>query len=92
MERVAMNRVLLKQVSLIGYRYGESSRRYPQEQKATWDGLQPLMEGGSIQPVVYDTHYYGLHSVPRALRDMVDRKIWGKAIVTMASGSPLARL
>lgn len=50
------------------------------------------MEGGSIQPVVYDTHYYGLHSVPRALRDMVDRKIWGKAIVTMASGSPLARL
>ncbi|KAK1843099.1 zeta-crystallin [Colletotrichum chrysophilum] len=92
MERVVMNRVLLKQVSLIGYRYGESSRRYPQEQKATWDGLEPLMESGSIQPVVYDTHYDGLHSVPRALRDMVDRKIWGKAIVTIASGSPLARL
>ncbi|GJD04970.1 Zeta-crystallin [Colletotrichum higginsianum IMI 349063] len=33
MEHIAMNRVLLKQASLIGYRYGESLRRCPGEQK-----------------------------------------------------------
>ncbi|KAF9869384.1 zeta-crystallin [Colletotrichum karsti] len=83
MERIAMNRVLLKQVSLIGYRYGESSRRYPEEQMAIWDGLQPLIETGKIMPVVYESHYRGLESVPRALKDMVDRKIWGKAVITL---------
>ncbi|EOO00710.1 putative alcohol dehydrogenase protein [Phaeoacremonium minimum UCRPA7] len=43
LEKVPMNRVLLKQAQLIGYRYGESSRRYPEEKAKLWKELQPFM-------------------------------------------------
>ncbi|OHW92925.1 NAD-binding rossmann-fold containing protein [Colletotrichum incanum] len=83
MEQIAMNRLLLKHVSLIGYRYGESLRRYPDEEKVIWNGLQPFIERNAIQPAVYVTDYNGLEQVPRALKDMTNRKVWGKAVVTL---------
>ncbi|KAK1725491.1 zeta-crystallin [Colletotrichum acutatum] len=95
MEKIAMNRVLLKQVSLIGYRYGESLRRHPEEEKAIWDQLRPLMETDKIRPVIYHAEYPGLEHVPRALKDMASRKIWGKAVVTLdndISGRPVTKL
>ncbi|KXH64454.1 zeta-crystallin [Colletotrichum salicis] len=95
MEKIAMNRVLLKQVSLIGYRYGESLRRYPEEEKAIWDQLRPLMETDKIRPVIYHVEYPSLEHVPRALKDMTSRKIWGKAVITLdddIGGLPLTKL
>ncbi|OHF04650.1 zeta-crystallin [Colletotrichum orchidophilum] len=83
MEKIAMNRVLLKQVSLIGYRYGESLRRNTEEEKTIWDQLRPLIETETIRPVVYHSEYPGLKHVPRALKDMTNRKIWGKAVITL---------
>ncbi|KXJ86931.1 hypothetical protein Micbo1qcDRAFT_152478 [Microdochium bolleyi] len=81
MEGVKMNKVLLKQVSLIGYRYGESLRRYPEEKARIWDSLWPLIRSGKIKPVVYDRAYLGLESVPAALVDIASRKVWGKAVI-----------
>ncbi|ROT36311.1 quinone oxidoreductase [Sodiomyces alkalinus F11] len=86
-ENVAMNRVLLKQVSLIGYRYGETLRRSPEEDRLLWHGLQGLVDSGRIAPVVYDTVYDGLESVPRALNDLNARKVWGKAVITVDNGA-----
>ncbi|TKW56658.1 Quinone oxidoreductase-like protein 2 [Colletotrichum tanaceti] len=83
MEHTAMNRVLLKQASLIGYRYGESPRRHPGEQKMIWDELHYLIESNKIQPAIFKPSYHGLGQVPRALKDMANRKIWGKAVVTL---------
>ncbi|KAK1767232.1 hypothetical protein QBC33DRAFT_587678 [Phialemonium atrogriseum] len=81
MEGVMMNRVLLKQAELIGYRFGESHRRYPGEKEQIWRELWPLIEAGKIKPVLYDEKYMGLESVPRALKDIASGKIWGKAVV-----------
>ncbi|WQF87857.1 Putative GroES-like superfamily, alcohol dehydrogenase-like, NAD(P)-binding domain superfamily [Colletotrichum destructivum] len=95
MEHIAMNRVLLKQASLIGYRYGESLRRYPGEQKMIWDELHSLIESNKIQPAIFRTSYHGPDQVPRALKDMANRKIWGKAVVTLDSsmeGTSRARI
>lgn len=84
MEKIAMNRVLLKQVSLIGYRYGETLRRDPQERARIWGELMPLLEAGKIKPT--SSHIYqGLESVPQALADMAARKISGKAVIRVAS-------
>ncbi|OLN96946.1 Quinone oxidoreductase [Colletotrichum chlorophyti] len=83
MERIAMNRILLKQVSLIGYRYGESLRRYPDEENIIWNGLKPLIQNGCIRPIVFHPEYHGLDQVPRALSDMSGRQTWGKAVVTL---------
>ncbi|KAJ1324584.1 NADPH:quinone reductase [Microdochium nivale] len=82
-----MNKVLLKQVSLIGYRYGESLRRYPEEKARIWDSLWPLIHSGKIKPVVFDRAYRGLESVPAALRDIATRKVWGKAIIQVVDAA-----
>ncbi|CAH0024000.1 unnamed protein product [Clonostachys rhizophaga] len=84
MESIAMNRVLLKQVNLIGYRYGESLRRYPEENRRIWDELKPMIEGGKIEPTVSQL-YEGLESVPNALVHLMERKTLAKAVVKVAT-------
>ncbi|ORY66980.1 quinone oxidoreductase [Pseudomassariella vexata] len=81
LEKVAMNRVLLKQASLIGYRFGETGRRYPHETTIIWEALLPLIKSGRIKPAVYDREYRDLGSVPRALEHVASRKVWGKAVI-----------
>ncbi|KIY01379.1 uncharacterized protein Z520_02931 [Fonsecaea multimorphosa CBS 102226] len=80
METLAMNRVLLKGVKLLGYRFGETGRRNPKENQEIWRGLNEMVQRGQIKPVIYGT-YAGLESVPGALDDLAARKVWGKAIV-----------
>ncbi|KAH6877183.1 quinone oxidoreductase [Thelonectria olida] len=84
MEKIAMNRVLLKQATLTGYRYGESLRRDHKEKRRIWCELQPLIDSGRIRPTV--SHCYsGLESVPQALKDLGSRKISGKAVIKIAN-------
>ncbi|KAF5010133.1 hypothetical protein FDECE_3679 [Fusarium decemcellulare] len=83
MEKIAMNRVLLKQATLIGYRYGESLRRYPEERHRIWAELQPLFDSGKIRPSTFK-RYQGLQSVPQALKDLSSRKISGKAVIEIS--------
>ncbi|OAP57470.1 hypothetical protein AYL99_08208 [Fonsecaea erecta] len=88
METLAMNRVLLKGVKLLGYRFGETGRRNPQETQEIWRGLNEMLARGQIKPVIYGT-YAGLESVPGALDDLAARKVWGKAIVEIQSPAKL---
>ncbi|KAF7561471.1 hypothetical protein G7046_g2673 [Stylonectria norvegica] len=83
MEKIAMNRVLLKQVTLMGYRYGESIRRCPEERQRIWRELQPLLDAGMIRPAVSKC-YSKLESVPQALMDLSQRKIAGKAVIQVS--------
>ncbi|CAK7220581.1 hypothetical protein SBRCBS47491_004237 [Sporothrix bragantina] len=87
LESVAMNRVLLKQATLIGYRYGESLRRDPDENQQIWRGLEGIIAAGTIQPVVYNRPYRGLEAVAGALGDIANRRVWGKAIVDVDGGA-----
>ncbi|EXJ70158.1 uncharacterized protein A1O5_06226 [Cladophialophora psammophila CBS 110553] len=91
METLAMNRVLLKGVRLLGYRYGETGRRNPKENEEVWRGLNKMLEGGNIKPVIYGS-YSGLESVPGALNDLAARKVWGKAIVEIQTPMAQAKL
>ncbi|KFY79337.1 hypothetical protein V499_01671 [Pseudogymnoascus sp. VKM F-103] len=83
MEKIAMNRVLLKQAVIIGYRYGETHRRNPEETRAIWETLEPMIANGDVKPTVYDGDFKGLGSIPRAMQEMADRKVWGKAVITL---------
>ncbi|KIW78220.1 hypothetical protein Z517_08053 [Fonsecaea pedrosoi CBS 271.37] len=87
METLAMNRVLLKGVRLLGYRFGETGRRNPAENQEVWRGLNEMLQRGQIKPVIYGT-YSGLESVPGALDDLAARKVWGKAIVEIQTTPP----
>jgi NADPH:quinone reductase-like Zn-dependent oxidoreductase len=81
MEKLAMNRVLLKNVQLLGYRYGETGRRDPGENKLIAEEVRGMIARGEIRPVVYGDRYAGLEDVPRALADSAARRIWGKAVI-----------
>lgn len=108
MENVAINRILLKSAKVFGYvcialestdhslidvkRYGETGRRFPAETSAIWEGFEDMLQRGVITPVVFDTTYHGLESVPRALQDLAARKVWGKAIVHVAPEQDMPKL
>ncbi|PVH88147.1 zeta-crystallin [Cadophora sp. DSE1049] len=83
LERIAMNRLLLRQAQLIGYRYGETDRIDPAETAQIWKELKALWESGKLKPTVYDEEYRCLESVVRAMKDLEARKVWGKAVIVM---------
>ncbi|KAI0544787.1 zeta-crystallin [Xylaria curta] len=81
MEDVKMNRVLLKQARILGYRYGETSRRYVEETKKIWREIYQMIESGVFKPTLFGKTYAGLESVPEALADVASREVWGKAVI-----------
>lgn len=86
LEQIAVNRILLKQIKLLGYRFGETSRRLPEETVKIWTGLNKMLASGPevIRPVVYKT-YKGLDSVNEGLQALRDRKVYGKAVIEVCS-------
>ncbi|TQV96980.1 zeta-crystallin [Cordyceps javanica] len=90
-EKIAMNRILLKQAELIGYRFGQTLRDNPAKRAEIWEQLYPMLEYLSVKPTL-SVMYEGLESVPKALKDMSERKIFGKAVVRPAVGGSVFRL
>jgi len=81
-EKVAMNKVLLKNISLVGLHWGMYSVHEPEMVEKVWEGLFELMEGGKFRGTVFtDKEYVGLESVPDALRALGSRETWGKVVV-----------
>ncbi|KAK8203707.1 hypothetical protein IWZ01DRAFT_441371 [Phyllosticta capitalensis] len=91
MEKVSMNKVLLKGAGLIGYRFGEQSRRRPAENSVIWRNTMALISRNKIEPVVYNQVYQGLESIPQALEDVNQRKVWGRAVVSIARNEHVHR-
>ena len=78
---VAANRVLLKNISIVGVfwgRHADENRGYLNE---THDALTKLYQDGKINPVV--TAKSPLDEAPAALRSLADRMVAGKAVLTM---------
>ena len=91
MEEVKMNRLLLKGVTLVGYRFGENGRRFPNEVEEIWDGWMRMLVEKKLEPVIYGK-YDGLRSVGRALEDLAQRKVYGKVVVSVTPDEEKARL
>lgn len=77
--RVALNRVLLKNISLVGLNWGGHAGSQPARVQATYDGLFELYAAGRIQPVV--SARYALDDLPKALEALGSRGTWGKLVV-----------
>ncbi|KXT06124.1 hypothetical protein AC578_1380 [Pseudocercospora eumusae] len=83
MEQVKMNKLLLKSATVIGYRFGESGRRYPKMLEQIWKGYLEMLETGRLKAMIYG-RYEGLEDIGRALQDLHDRKVYGKIVVKVA--------
>ena len=79
---IAANRLLLKNFSAIGVFWGSHARRNPGLVADTQAKLAELYTGGHLLPRVGKS--YSLDAAPAALRDLADRKIAGKAVLTTA--------
>lgn len=86
LEKIPVNRVLLKQIKLLGYRYGETSRRLPHETVKMWQGLYELLSQGPtvIKPVVYKT-YKGLDHANEAMEALHRRQVFGKVVIEVCN-------
>ncbi len=81
---IAANRILLKNISIVGALWGGHVQRHPGYLAETQQGLAEMCEKGEIhppQPVVF-----GFESAPAALRALADRKILGKAALAWTPG------
>lgn len=92
MEEVKMNRLLLKSITLIGYRFGESGRRFPETLEEIWDGYLRMLAEGKLKPVLYSERYDGLADLGRALGDLASRKVYGRAVVPVTPAINQAKL
>ena len=82
-EKVATNRILLKNISVMGLHWGAYSARTSQRRSRLYGkGLFELLEGKKVRGTNYtDKEYVGLESVPEALRALGERETWGKVVV-----------
>lgn len=86
-----MNKLLLKSVTITGYRFGESGRRYPNLLEEIWSGYLGMLQNGELQPLIYG-QYQGLEDIGRALKDLGDRKVYGKIVVKVSEGGEMPKL
>src|SRR5438046_801620 len=76
---VKLNRVLLKNISLVGPHWGAHAPHQPERIAATLAALLALYREGKVEPVVYRT--YLLEELPAALEALGSRQSYGKVVV-----------
>jgi len=79
-EKVPMNLVLLKNVSLVGVHWGAYSIHEPGHVPSVWKALLDLFASGKAKPVIY-SEIYPLEKLTDGLAALERRETWGKAIV-----------
>jgi NADPH2:quinone reductase len=78
---MAANRVLLKNMSLVGVLWGGHVQMHPEYPATVHPALMELYKAGKIRPAVGAS--YPLSEAPRGMRDLADRKVMGKAVLTV---------
>ncbi|KAJ5778601.1 hypothetical protein N7520_001847 [Penicillium odoratum] len=91
-EKVALNRVLLKNVSLVGLHWGQYAKFETETVGEVWKGIFDLVAKGQFRGTAFkDESFVGLESVPRALQALGGRETWGKVVVNVV-GEAKSRL
>ncbi|KAJ2884819.1 hypothetical protein H4R27_001837 [Coemansia aciculifera] len=88
-EKVATNRILLKNIAVTGVYWGAYALNEPERIPEVWDALFKLAEDGLIRPVVFQPIFHGLDQVKDALKAIAQRETYGKAVVKLSDRSKL---
>lgn len=84
---VKVNRVLFRNVSLVGAAWGHFALERPDYVRAVARDLERMVGSGHVRPLVGRT--YGFEEVPQALRDLDERRAVGKLVLEVGR-SPTA--
>jgi NADPH2:quinone reductase len=77
---VKANRILLKNIAVVGLHWGAYVQHQPERIPEVFDALGRLYAEGRIRPVIF--RRYPLEETGKALCDLASRRTWGKLIVT----------
>lgn len=78
---IQTNRVLLKNMSVVGVFWGEYANSRPWFLRETQNALEQFYAAGKIRPAVTCT--YPLAGAPQAMKDIAARRVIGKAVLTV---------
>ncbi|KAK0504589.1 hypothetical protein EDD18DRAFT_1125491 [Armillaria luteobubalina] len=90
-EKIPMNIVLLKNVSIVGTHWGAYTTQEPGHIPTVWKAVLDLLASGHVNPVNY-TEVYTLETIRNGLAALENRKTWGKAIVRVKDETEKAKL
>lgn len=76
---VKANRILLKNIAVVGLHWGAYVANEPERIRETFEALFALYRDGKIAPVLF--HSYPLEETARALTELASRRTWGKVII-----------
>jgi NADPH2:quinone reductase len=81
-EKLALNKVLLKNISIVGLHWGAYTTNEPETIETVWEGIFKLIKEGKFKGTVFtDEEFVGLESTPKALQALGSRGTWGKVVV-----------
>jgi NADPH2:quinone reductase len=78
---IQANRILLKDISIVGVHWGPYAREHPEYAKQAQQALEGMYAKGQIRPVAGKR--YRLDQAPAGLRDLAGRNVIGKAILAL---------
>jgi NADPH2:quinone reductase len=76
---IALNRVLLKNISIVGVLWGGYVQSHPEYEREAHAALMKMFDAGKIRPTV--NAVYPFEEAARGLRDLAQRKVMGKAVL-----------
>jgi NADPH2:quinone reductase len=76
---IALNRVLLKNISIVGVLWGGYVLTHSSYEREAHGALMKMYAAGQIRPTV--NAVYPFEEAPRGLRDLAERKVMGKAVL-----------
>jgi NADPH2:quinone reductase len=91
-EAIKMNRILLKNVSVVGLHWGAYVEFQPETIGKVWEGLFELIREGRFKSTVFEERYAGLKDVGRGLKTLEDKQSWGKVVVDVESAGGSSKL
>ncbi|OAA62114.1 Alcohol dehydrogenase superfamily, zinc-containing [Cordyceps fumosorosea ARSEF 2679] len=92
-EKVAMNKVLLKNISLVGLAWGAHALHQPEMVPVVWRGVLDLVRKGELRGTQYtDEAFVGLDRVKDGLKALGGRDTWGKVIIKIAPEDKSSKL
>ncbi|CAG8535948.1 10012_t:CDS:2 [Ambispora gerdemannii] len=84
-EKISMNRVLLKNCAILGLFWGAHYEYAEETVPVVWDALLHLFRTGRLRPVVYPKVFDGLENVKEGLKALEGRQTFGKVVVRQNS-------
>lgn len=79
-EKLPLNLVLLKNVSILGLYWGLYEQKEASRIPEVWDALLGLFSSGRVKPIIY-SRVYPLEKAVEGLLALERRETWGKVIV-----------